>query len=169
MVFTRILGASAFARHFEVWIAAALVTEYAYVRYIFSRLFYHGWSASAGSGDRRCNNKMSAILVGIENRFGSLSQPKWLLHVEGIRSIPIGLCECIYRLDVRRHRLPMSLNGVGRLHPALAMTRSRPPSFSLASLTILRHESRLLTSPWIATHPFGRVSRASCALAAFEA
>jgi hypothetical protein len=29
MVFTRIFGANALARHLEVWIAAAFVTEYA--------------------------------------------------------------------------------------------------------------------------------------------
>jgi hypothetical protein len=31
IVLTRILGANALARHLEVWIAAAFVTEYAYV------------------------------------------------------------------------------------------------------------------------------------------
>lgn len=60
-------------------------------------------------------------------------------------------------------QLPISLNGVGRLHPAFAMTRSRPPNFSCASLTRLRQSSRLLTSAWMATHPFGRTFSASCA------
>lgn len=37
IVLTRILGASAFARHLEVWIAAAFVTEYAYVSKVADR------------------------------------------------------------------------------------------------------------------------------------
>src|SRR5579862_7176188 len=112
---------------------------------------------------------MTSFLVGVKDWFGRLSKPKRLFDVECIRRIPICLRKGVYVSFYFARELQISLNGVGRLHPAFATTRSSPPSFSWASFTSLRQSSRLLTSAWIATHPLGREARASCARAELDA